>query len=908
MIKKSVSLKVFPFFVLMIFGIIAGATEKNFLPGTWRMKHNNPLIDDKGIITCVNTSTVQMSGVTQNADIRQREPKPLRFSAESKSENAQGSSFSNYFMLITINFEDGKSEQVLASFQGGTHDWQKIERIYKPSKPIRSIMFQLLFRAMTGKVYFRNASVTEESAELVSEAVEKKVTENIAPNYATDSEWAKAATGKNLALGKKVTFSSKPTYWLTARGETDTLDLTDGKLATNSRIWFSSESVGWEPYNGFPGDDGIRIKLDLGKIEKVGNAAIRFLAGGAQYVLLAPKKVEIYVSKDDWQYYPAGSLEKLAPDAKNYDHKLFCVLPYEDGKAYCHTFVFDVNAEVRYIIFRAVADVNMLFTDELAVIESTTEAADFNNVYSRAPMEFQKSGIRVTHRLGELAIPLNLPAPNAFRIYDMRTTKNKEEKALLVLELPEAVEFDSKDASCEKMTIGGIKYNRYTVPLVVRGREHLRFMSQQFMFRLKEKLPSEAKARLYVTCADEPVVVSELPIRPITIPEVEEIPHHTSVSIGWMYYHQLKSYPDFSDNWKKIGFNTVPFFMNDPKSLEDRDFIDLLREKNYMLMLNCSPFVLVPDVGDGEFRCVSANGTKFGQFCLSYMGKYYQNELDKVRQSVAILRPDCTMADIECWNGGAQDKTMGCLRCGATEKASGLPKKEYFSDCGTRIAKDIHDAVAKGFGDGREHEIQLYWIHSGQTFVKQDIFDWKKLYPNYITGSMEVFYCAGAPFIVHNELVKDYDALPERKNFVWLTPGSYGQYAPEKVEFIVYEVLLNGASGMAYFEYYDVDTPRFFQYHAKAMKTMRPYLDFLCSGKCYRIKGSNPGHYYSAVRKENEMILLVGNYRNYSEKTAIELDFKPAKITDLLNGGTIPVASKLEIDVPRGGIRLLYIK
>ncbi|MFA7231699.1 MAG: hypothetical protein WC071_10550, partial [Victivallaceae bacterium] len=44
--------------------------------------------------------------------------------------------------------------------------------------------------------------------------------------------WAGKTAGKNLALGKKVTFSKMPTYKLTAKGETDAADLTDGELSS----------------------------------------------------------------------------------------------------------------------------------------------------------------------------------------------------------------------------------------------------------------------------------------------------------------------------------------------------------------------------------------------------------------------------------------------------------------------------------------------------------------------------------------------------------------------------------------------------------------------------------------------------------------------------------------------------
>ena len=74
----------------------------------------------------------------------------------------------------------------------------------------------------------------------------------------------------DLALGKKVIFSPKPNYSLTARGETDATDLTDGKLGKrpDHRLWFESAAVGWT----YPGR--FNLAVDLGKACDIDEIAI----------------------------------------------------------------------------------------------------------------------------------------------------------------------------------------------------------------------------------------------------------------------------------------------------------------------------------------------------------------------------------------------------------------------------------------------------------------------------------------------------------------------------------------------------------------------------------------------------------------------------------------------------------
>jgi len=65
---------------------------------------------------------------------------------------------------------------------------------------------------------------------------------------------------------------------------------------------------------------------------------------------------------------------------------------------------------------------------------------------------------------------------------------------------------------------------------------------------------------------------------------------------------------------------------------------------------------------------------------------------------------------------------------------------------------------------------------------------------------------------------------------------------------------------------------------------------------------------YSCVKKDGEMLLLVGNYFNATEKTVVKLPFaKVTGITDLRSGEKVDGSPGFEFEVPKSDIRLFYI-
>lgn len=127
---------------------------------TWNLYGNegNTIIQNDGIIACESKSKKESSGVKQFVNLNQKEVKTIEISAESKAKNVSGKVDANYSVYIDITHSDGsKTYGVVASFNPGTHDWEKTSLSYTPTKPIMSLTYILLFRSRTGKVWFRDA-------------------------------------------------------------------------------------------------------------------------------------------------------------------------------------------------------------------------------------------------------------------------------------------------------------------------------------------------------------------------------------------------------------------------------------------------------------------------------------------------------------------------------------------------------------------------------------------------------------------------------------------------------------------------------------------------------------------------------------------------------------------------------
>ncbi len=721
--------------------------------------------------------------------------------------------------------------------------------------------------------------------------------------------WQQETRGHNLAAGKAFEYSMQPGYHLT-KSDTDPYELTDGKLSgyPKDKIWFDRNAVGWHT-NEAP--SGFNLLMDLGKMENIEKVVIRLLGGAEQRGLIFPKSVAVYISRDGRNYYQAGSLQKLMPGEKDQSDFKQCFFLPEDGTAYVYPFAINVRAAARYVIIRIHGASSAVFSDEVAILEGNPTVSGFNHTYRGTPEQLPMKGIVAKPNSGRFVVPRNLSAPNSFFISDMRNPKNKNAKAELVIEVPTEIILEAPSATPEKTVKNGKKINRYRVPLKKLGN---RAQTDMFYFKPAAEPAPNATATLYVECADEPVWPRSYPLEILEFPEMEHPLNGFPVDLSWMGVSDQQGWPGFLENWKKFGFDAVTcfprYYLTPQKRKQLADYLKKARENGYKVVVNESPFHLMEKnyAGKNEIYTQLADGKSNRNLCPSYTGKYYGKELERIEDNVRLTVPDRIYWDIECWYNGAVDAIRGkCTRCTELQKKSGLDMEHYLRRCGVRMLRDLKETVRKGMA-GRRMPVIGSYNHHASPAPHHYLFSGMDSYPEVIDQMQPSLYVAGRTELVHQVMRQNYEAVKARRIFPWLSTGTYGEFPSYKLEQMIYEVLLNGGDGFGYYWFGDFDTPLDYYYHVKALSTLAPYQGILKNGGPWFEQGSNKELFYSGWIDSDQMLLLVGNYLNAAEDTAIELPFHAKTIRDLRNGREYPPTKTLKLNVPKDQICLLYLK
>lgn len=741
----------------------------------------------------------------------------------------------------------------------------------------------------------------------ISVAEDKPIAVGMEQATANRKLWKEKTLGTNLALGKKVTFSKIPSYKLTAQGDTDAVDLTDGDLSSrnNDTIWFDSKAVGWRITG-----TGINILIDLGKEQPVGRVVLRCLGGKSQNILVCPKRFEVFASKDGKEFYQTASMQKLMPGEKSQsDFKKYFYLE-ESGTAWVYPFVFDVEADARYVGITITGESEFVFSDEMAVMEATPleqKSADFNQAYKRTPEDFLINGILVRPRINELAISTNMATPTSLMIQDMRDNADARKPLQLVMELPTGVILEfPKPEKQEEITCNGTSYTRFTLPIKAE-----RVQTEILFFKVIKPPAADAAAVFYALCEGESPIKQNVPVKLIAIPEVKPALKRLHVSLAWMTEKVAREWPEFYDAWKKLGFNSVACFPRNWKEDNATDilkFLDASRNKGFAIVMNESPFhVMAKGHKPGDELFSQIPGKENSNLCPSYRGKFYVGEMERVAENVRKSRPDYVFWDIECWDNGVAEAAQ-CSRCKEGRQASGKSMNEYLKDKGTESFKDLYQAVQKGSARGKMPMVASY-NHHAEKPVHQLIIDFNRIYPQYVNYAQPSLYVAGKAQDVHDSIRANYRLIKSKNIIPWLSAGTYGEFEPGKIEPMILEALLNGASGITYYCYADFDTPLDFYYHAKALSEIAPYEDLIMDGEVLEPTGTNEQLYYSGIKKDNEMLLLIGNYRNAPGDTIYKAPFTTVtQIKDLRSGKALPVADTIILNVPKDGIILLHIQ
>lgn len=742
------------------------------------------------------------------------------------------------------------------------------------------------------------------------------------PHTEARAEWFEKTKGENLALGREVWFSKKPNWSYTTRKD-DPLKLTTGKLSEreDDRLLWAKDAVGWR-------DSGpILMLVDLGEKQPVGRVAARFL-GGSEYPMFAfPKAIEVVASDDGKTFYRLSRLAKLLPGEKDLsDWKQTYYLP-EDQKTYVHTFTFDVDVKAKVIGLNVELPGTFLVTDQLAVLRgSNPHPPQPSEVPGAVRFEAHTDTLAFIPRKKELVVTTNLVTPTWLTLVENRPENKRTPFASLVFELPKEIELlEGSIGKIEPPREGeNVETLRWTVSnLDVRKQNNGMTGYGPFYLKLREgsAWPDNAKAVLITKDGDRETCRVEAALRPVEVPAAGEF-KNASISLGWMTEPFAMAWPGFLKNYRALGFNTLPTFPRNyakgktgdsyyreyPES-EKLAFIEQARQSGFRILYNESPFhVLVGNKAKSNPEILNQVHGKPGRHLSPvYRGELYREEIRRVGDLVAKVRPDIIFWDIELWHASVEEaRTTREFRRALALSQKGEP--DMLADLGVEtladLRKEVHARAAAA--EIPPPPIGLYNNHPGIP-VYGYLYEWNRIYPDTVDFAMPSLYVQGNVARVRETIRINRKALGSNRIIPWLTTGTYGEFESFLVEPMILETFLNGVEGITYYSFFDFD-PEDFYYHAKALALLHPYQDLLANGTPESWDSGNDAVAASLLKNDREALLLLSNYGSTRPLQAqVKPVFSPeGKIRDTVSGEILKEADIQALSVPGQGFRLLH--
>jgi hypothetical protein len=690
----------------------------------------------------------------------------------------------------------------------------------------------------------------------------------------------------DLALGKKVVFSPQPNYSLTAKGGTDATDLTDGKLGkrANHQLWFESAAVGWR----YPGR--FNLAVDLGKDCTMDEIAIRLQNGsapngGRQF----PGWVEAFVSNDGEHYQKVGEFSQWNKG----DFEKFGI-GQGRGTSWVDCLRFkDLKARGRWMGLRIYGNAQAV-SDELYVFGSAGGDA-------QKAEAGQASGFTVTHPQVyfhkpylEVATNVALPVPLGL------TTPSEDGSAVtLTLDIPAGLEIAGG-------SIAGVQAESLKpISLPDGGR--------QYTFSSEDSKTNKVFGRLYLQASgwkdgqkgelryqfgdgqwQSPLI--SIPVRAVNVPAAPRL-KTIMASMGWWNGASI-GWPGELAAFKTLGLNTFNVFgMWTPQDPQDPAWaaVETARKEGFFISNIDSPLSQITKKHKAEKEIYDQfeDGTVGTRLCISYRGKYYQQEIQRFAKMMAMVKPDFSSEDIELWGWAGPTQNVKCLRCQADFQKSGMGSwaawqqskgKEMLGDLLNAAQKAVKEAGGKPFKTG------LYDVRPGQVY--QQIFNFDALYPALLNDSQVSSYTSLQPAdleFVGNEARADRSKLPRSDVMPWLSPGDAGVFPGEAFQWALAECYANGSRGIWFWSSRVWDSEDLIAYN-RVIRAIAPVEDVIVKGDLVgsdaKVDGAGR---VSGMKLGGRMVLLAADYFGKSGgavKLQLNLPGKSA-LRDLFTGQAV---------------------
>lgn len=718
----------------------------------------------------------------------------------------------------------------------------------------------------------------------------------------------------NLAAGRSVVFAPEPNYRLTQRNDTDAADLTDGKLTKRAdrHIWFDSTAVGWS-YGG-----RVNLAVDLGRMARIDEIAIRLLGGSPQAGISIPGWIEAFVSDDGEHYFKVAECSRWSPG----DFQRLGV-PDDAGKGWIHCLRFeDLAARGRWVGLRMYTT-GLAASDELYVFGSPLEGS------ARAQRAGNLSDFTVTHPQPhfhkpslELATNVCLPVPIGVAVPGDQPKGGPLE---MTLELPSGIELcggqlagqESEQVELETLPDGYRRY-RFNGPAKSStktfGRLYLRATGW------KDGQTGGLRYRFQHGGWKSPNV--ELPVHAVKVPRAPRL-KRMMVGLGWWNAAATAKWPGALDVWDQLGLNSFSLFAHWMREDNpDWKLVDEARRRGFSIVNIDSPLHRMASGGakTPEIYDQLSDGRVGDKLCVSYRGPYYKKEIERFAAAMARARPHFASLDIEVWGWQGPVDCRKCTRCQKDFAASGMKTWEAWQVAkGNEMWCDMVTAARTAIeetGEDPDFEIGGYDFRAGGPY--QNVWSVDDMYPQWMQSSQVSTYTCLYPYhleLIGNEVREDRAHLPKSDVLPWLTPGDAGTFPGESFQWALLECYANGARGVYFWSSRVWDSESLIAYN-RVVRAIAPVEQILVDGELIgdAARAEAPGR-VSGIRRGKEMVLLVADYFRRTDGT-VKLTLQvPARseIRDLITGEVLPgeiQSGECLIPVPLGNnrARLLHVR
>ena len=685
-----------------------------------------------------------------------------------------------------------------------------------------------------------------------------------------------------LSAGKPCTFSPAPNYSLTARGDTDGADLTDGRLTErpDQHLWFESHAVGWS-YKPVA-----NVRLDLGQVQPIGEVVIRLQGGSPQPGIDFPGFVKLLVSDDDVNYYQVAEYSKWGRgDDVKYS------LPATEGKAWVHPLRFaDLKTRGRYVGF-VLGCSGLTCADELYVYGGDHDPAKVKLDPAQL-RDFSVSRPQVAFVKPALVLTSNLATPQPLGLLDASGVKRQ---VTLNLETPKGVEMlvggvgeaKVETAAVEKLPGGG---TRYALTTSIPGTTIMPW--GKLMMQAKLPNGTQTSLRYWLDWGEgksNPVTIAA------TVAELTPAPRckRMMMALGWWDLGSTKAWPDGLKAAETIGLNTLSTFTMwmKPDDTQLWDFADQARQQGFKMLDVDSTWhqMLSRHKGEKEFFCQFGDRTTGKSFCPSYRGPLYAEELQRVATECARLKPDYLSTDVELWSWEGPKDAQKCTRCQEDKQKSGIETwEEWKLAKGYEMWKDLHDAVQAAVkqAGGKPVEMGCYDWRPARNY--QFFWPFDRLYKDRLLhNSQASTYTSLLPYHIEHlgdVAREDRSHLPRTEGLPWITPGDSGAFTAEALRCAMLECFLNGSRGIHFWSNRYWDGEYFLGYN-QAVRAVAPVEDLIMDGSLYDGAQVERPARVSGMIRDKDIALLVGEYHG-SDPVTLNVTLEVPANSDVIDAET----------------------